>query len=253
MIDIHSHILSSVDDGSKDMQMSLEMARIYLENKVDKVIATPHFIDGAENSSLERNKIILAELRNKLEEEKMDLEVFLGNEVMISPDIIMNLEKEYMATLNNSRYILMEFPMYDIPLYTHNIIYELQIKGYRPIIAHPERYTSIAENPNLLFELVEKGALAQLNLPSLEGRYGKKIAKTARILIKHNLIHFVSSDAHRNNTRSPHTENSLNLLKKIVSEEDFHLMTQVNGLALLQDKEISTKPPIQYKKPWYFI
>lgn len=247
MIDIHSHILPGVDDGSKDMDMSVKMAKTYMENKIKKVIATPHYIEGIENNSLEDNKIILEALKNRLKEEEIDLEVFLGHEVMMSLDILKDLGENNIATLNGSRYILIELPMFDIPLYTEAMIYELLIKGYQPIIAHPERNRMIVENPNLLFKLIEEGALAQLNLGSIEGKFGRKIAETGQLLLKHNMIHFVATDAHRSNVRTPAVENSLKILKNIVSKEDFHALTFKNSKYLLENREIEKKSPIKYR------
>lgn len=253
MIDIHNHILPGIDDGSRDMTMSVDMAKIFLDQGVKKIIATPHYIQGVTTNSFAENKVILADFRGRLKEENIPLEVYLGHEIMISPDIIRALEEKHIASLNNTSYVLVELPMLDMPIYTDSILYELLVRGYQPIIAHPERYAPVVEDPSVLFELVEKGALAQLNLPSLEGKYGKKIAKTAQLLLEHNLIHFVSSDAHSSSSRSPHIKNSLETLKKLVSKEDFYLLTHKNAQDLLEDKKIQTKTPLKYKKPKFFF
>lgn len=247
MIDIHSHILPGVDDGSKDMEMSMEMAKIYVENNIKKVIATPHYIEGIKNTSLKTNKLVLNKLIKNLRQEEIDLEVFLGNEVMISFNIIKDLKENKISTLNGTKYILIELPMFDIPIYTHDMIYELSIRGYQPIIAHPERNSLIGENPNLLLELIEDGALAQLNIGSIEGQFGNRIKRNAEILLEYNMIHFVSTDAHRSNMRTPDVKNSLRILKNIVSKEDFDLITYKNANYLLENREIQRKSPIRYK------
>lgn len=253
MIDIHSHILPGVDDGSKDMDMSIKMAKIYVENNIKKVIATPHYVDGFENSLVEDNKIILRELLNRLKEEEIDLQVFLGNEVMMSLTILKDIEENNIATLNGSKYILIELPMSDIPLYTEDVIYKLLIKGYQPIIAHPERNRAIGEDPNLLFELIEKGVLAQLNLASIEGKYGSKIAETGELLLRHDMINFVATDSHRSNMRTPNVEKSLNILKNMVDEKDFNLLTYKNAESLLKNQDITRKSPIKYSYKTNFL
>lgn len=253
MIDIHSHILPGVDDGSKDIEMSIEMARIYEKNNIKKVIATPHYIEGVQNSTLEENKIALEALNHRLEEEQIDLEVCLGNEIMISLDILKDLEESNLSTLNGSKYILIEFPMFDIPNYTENILHELLLRGYHPIIAHPERNRSIGEDPNILFRLIEDGALAQLNLGSIEGKFGKKIKENAELLLNHNMIHFVSTDAHRSNTRTPNVANALNILRKIVSKEDYDRITYENANYILDNKDIKIKSPTMYKNKKNFF
>lgn len=253
MIDIHSHILPRIDDGSEDITMSIEMARMYVESGISKVIATPHHIEGSSYTSLEENKIALDELNEELIKEKIDLQVFLGNEIYISLKIIDDIKEKKAFTLNDTRYVLIELPMYDIPMYMEDMIYELLLKGYIPIIAHPERNSKIIEDPNILYEYIERGSLAQLNLPSLEGKYGEEIKSTAEILLKHNMIHFVATDAHTNRGRSPRAENSLDILKSIISKEDFDSLTYYNANNLLDNKDIEIKSPIKYKEKKDFL
>ena len=249
MIDIHNHIIQGVDDGSKDIEMSLDMARIYLENGIKKVIATPHYIEK-DSLSLERNKKALEVLRDALRENDLDLEVYLGNEVYISMDILKDIREKRVATLNGSRYVLLEFPMEDIPIYADSVIYELLINGYIPIIAHPERYIKIQEDPNILFNFIKKGALAQLNLPSIQGFYGKKVKETARILLENKMIHFVGTDAHTNRKRSPEVREALALLKDLVSSKEYMAMTEGNAKNIIEDREHISSNPIKYEKEY---
>ena len=248
MIDIHSHILPRVDDGSEDIEMSLEMARMYVESGINTVIATPHYIEDSIVTSIYNNRTTLEELKKELDNAGLKLEILLGNEVFISMNLIKDIEEERVSTLNETRYILIELPMFDIPLYVENVIYELLLKGYIPIIAHPERNTKIIEDPNILYEYIIKGALAQLNLPSLEGKYGSKTKKTAEIFLKNHMIHFIGTDAHTNRGRSPKSENSLKILGEIISPEDFERLTFRNAELLLENKIIETKSPVKYKK-----
>lgn len=251
MIDIHNHILQGVDDGSKDLNMSVDMAKIYSLNGVKKIIATPHYIEK-DNLSLDRNKKALEVLREELLKNNVDLEVFLGNEVYISMDILKDLEEGRVSTLNGSRYVLIEFPMREIPIYAENVIYELLIKGYIPIIAHPERYLKVQEDPNILFEFLKKGALAQLNLPSLEGMYGMRVRDTSRILLEHRMVQFVATDAHTNRRRSPEVRGALELLKEIVSPKEFIALTEENANNILEDSLFTPLSPIEYRKKKLF-
>ena len=247
MIDIHNHIIQGVDDGSKDLAMSLDMARIYLKNGINKVIATPHYIEK-DSGSLERNTQALETLRSELEKEEIPLELYLGNEVYISMDVLKDIEEERVATLNGSRYVLIEFPMGEVPIYAENVIYDLLIKGYIPIIAHPERYIKIQEDPNVLLEFLKKGALAQLNLPSLEGLYGKTVQETAKVLLEHRMVQFVGTDAHTNGKRSPEVSGALALLKEIVSPREYRHLTQENAMNILEDKIFTPLTPVEYVK-----
>lgn len=248
MIDIHSHMLQNVDDGSKNLEMSIEMAKIYIENGFKGVIVTPHYIEGIENNSRLDNQIIILELRDVLKKEELDIEIYLGHEVLVSLEMVEKLEDKTISSLNDTRYVLVELPMYDIPMYVEDVFYNLQLKGYIPIIAHPERNIKIMKDPNILWRYIKNGALAQLNLPSLDGRYGKDVCKTAEILLKHNMIHFVSTDAHKSKRRSPEVENAIKILKSLVSEKQFQNLTYKNANLLVADNNIEIESPIEYKK-----
>lgn len=253
MIDIHSHILAKVDDGSINMEMSLSMARQYIENGITKVIATPHFMEDSFNSDHITNKLALEHLHQELEKNNIPLKVYLGNEIYLSMNTIEDIISGRAVSLNNSKYVLLEMPMYDIPIYIEEVFYQLLIKGYIPIIAHPERNSKIMEDPNILYNYIKKGSLAQLNLPSLEGMYGRSVEQCANILLRHKMIHFVGTDAHTNRTRSPKVNKSLDKLKKIVDEHEYQKITSLNGMLLIQDEFIPIDDPlkVEKKKKWF--
>lgn len=253
MIDIHSHMLQNVDDGSVNLAMSIEMAKIYVENGFKGVILTPHYIEGIDNNSRLDNQIKFIELRYELENQDLDIEIYLGHEVLLSLEMVEKLEDGTISTLNDSRYVLVELPMYDIPIYVEDVFYNLQLKGYIPIIAHPERNIKIMEDPNILMKYIKNGALAQLNLPSLDERYGKDVCRNSELLLKHNMIHFVSTDAHTSSRRSPHVKNAIKRLKSLVSEEQFQNLTYKNAELLIEDKDIAIENPIEYKKNRQFF
>lgn len=248
MIDIHCHILPRVDDGSESMDMSIQMARIYLKNGIREIIATPHYIDGIKNKSKKENQTSLKEFKRELEKQDLNLKVYLGHEVLVSPEIIDALDRGEIASLNDSRYVLMELPMLDIPRYTEDMIYELGIRGYVPIIAHPERNLKIMEDPNILFKWIQMGALGQLNLPSLEGRYGKKAEETGKILVKNNMIHFLGTDSHGDKNRSPRIDRSIEILRTLLTEEKFNKISFENAKDLIENRDIDFERAVEYKK-----
>lgn len=243
MIDIHSHILPRVDDGSDNMAMSIEIANLYVENGIDKVICTPHYIEGADSPSSEEIRIHIEELKKELFKAAIPLEIYSGNEVYVTPNIVSKILEGEVLTLNNSSYVLIELPMNDMPIYAKDLIYELKVKGITPIIAHPERYSSVIEDPNILYEFINMGALAQLNLPSLEGLYGKRAKEVGAKLLEHNMIHFVGTDTHSNRRRSPRIKKSLEILSSLVSSSDFEILTTTNAQRVLNNEEIQIKSP----------
>lgn len=252
-IDIHSHILPGVDDGSKSLEESVEMARLFLENGTKKVFATPHYIENSKMDSLyDTNKKQYKLLVDELKRQEIDLEVYLGNEVYMCLEILEFIQEGRISTMNGSRYVLIEFPMYDIPIYSEDVLYSLIVNGYVPIIAHPERNLKIGEDPNILYEYIELGCLAQLNIPSLEGRYGKNIQEVGEKLLKHNMIHFIGADAHSTNRRSPMIQQGLEKLEEILGKEEFENLVYKNPKCIIEDKKINIKDPIVYKDKFSF-
>lgn len=253
MIDIHSHILPGVDDGAKDLAMSLEMGRQYVENGYTKVIATPHWIEYGGTTLKKTNQEVLKRLRLAFQEEQIPLELYLGNEFFITPNLTTYLNKEEGASLNDSKYVLVEFSMTEYPPYLESALYNLQLKGHVPIIAHPERYQYFAEDPNKLGALIKKGMLAQMNLPSLKGQYGKEIQVTAKLLLEHQMIHLVGTDAHSTRTRSPQVSDTIEKLREYVSEAEIDQMTTIRPQAILDNEDFTVEEPIEYlkKKKWY--
>ncbi|WP_130805899.1 tyrosine-protein phosphatase [Senegalia massiliensis] len=248
MIDIHSHILPFVDDGSRDMETSIEMAKIAAEEGIKYIFATSHYIENEGYNDKKSNKEILDKLNKEILEQNIDIKVLLGHEVYITPNIIDLIEDEKISLLGNSDYLLMELPMAQIPIYLEDIIYELKLKGVTPIIAHPERYREVKKNPNILRKFIELGALMQVNLGSLIGYYGEDIAKTSKILVSHNMIHFVGTDSHSLNRRPPRAKQAIKVLNEILPKEKVIDLIENNPMNIVNNIEIEASETMEYKE-----
>ncbi len=243
MIDLHSHILPGVDDGPKDMETSIRIAKIYEENGFEKVVATSHYFGEGKGLQVQDIESVKYELEDMLDREGIDLKIYMGNELYLSPDILESIKSGKALTMAGSRYVLVEMPANEVPDYTEDILFELQIKGYIPIIAHPERNRAIVDNPNILYSIIEKGSMAQLNLHSLVGMYGKDVMYTAGVLLKHDLIHFVGTDSHSDKRRSPRVKSSLKLLETKLGKERYFKLVYQNPEMVLQDRIIKKDNP----------
>ncbi|WP_075981929.1 tyrosine-protein phosphatase [Bacillus massilinigeriensis] len=202
MIDIHCHILPNVDDGPSNYFDVIEMANQAVMTGITHLFATPHHMNGRyENTKTE----ILAGVRSLnqiLQNEKIPLSVHCGQELRIHREIFHTLDLNEVLTLDNQgKYLLVELPSKEIPDYTLDVIYELLLKGITPILVHPERNMMFHENPSLLFELVQVGALTQLTSGSIIGHFGKKIKNFSEKMMEHHLAHFVANDAHNIHSR----------------------------------------------------
>ncbi|NMM65102.1 exopolysaccharide biosynthesis protein [Clostridium sp. P21] len=209
MIDIHTHILPGIDDGSKDMDYSIKMLKIAEDNGIKKIIATPHFYRGYYENKYEDVCKHIEDLKKKIVEISINVEIFPGQEVFLDNHTLELYKDGAIKGLNNSKYVLVEFPMETMPKQALDMLYELKISGAVPIIAHPERYLYFMKKPSLINEFIEEKHLFQLNSGSVKGLFGKEAQKLSHTLIEHNICDFIASDAHSTGRRSPKIEEAI--------------------------------------------
>ncbi|NHC42860.1 tyrosine protein phosphatase [Bacillus sp. MM2020_1] len=251
MIDIHCHILPGIDDGAKTVEDSLTMAGEAAKEGIHKIIATPHLNNQYDN----RKESILAkvaELNQALKESNIDVTILPGQEPRIYGEILSDIEKGDIQTLNNSQYLFIEFPSNHVPRYTEKLLFDLQVKGLTPIIVHPERNSELIERPEVLYRLVEKGALTQVTASSLCGYFGKKIKAFSIQLVEANLTHFIASDAHNIINRSFKMEEALNLIDSKFGN-DYVYLFQENAELLIAGRNVIKEMPVQIKKKKKFL
>lgn len=200
MIDIHSHILPGVDDGAQTENDSIDMAKMAVKQGIHTLIATPHRNGQYQN---EKQSIIkYVELLNTfLESKNISLTILPGQEIRIYGELLEDLQQGTIQSLNNTKYIFIEFPSSHVPRYAEQMLFDIQVAGYIPIIVHPERNRELSEQPNKLYEFVRKGALTQVTAASVIGKFGKNIQKFTEQIIEANLTHFIASDAHNTTSR----------------------------------------------------
>lgn len=235
MIDFHSHILPGIDDGSRNLEQSIAMVNEAKEAGFTKIISTSHYMENYYECNEKNRKELLEQVQKNVN----GIELCLGNEIYITNNIIELLQNGQASSINGTKYVLFEFPLITTrPMNDKEVIYRLVENGYIPIIAHPERYPFIQENPDYLFELEEMGALFQSNYGSIIGMYGLKAKKTLKILLKNNLISFFGSDVHRPEQVYNKMPKIIKKLKKIISNEEFEEFTEINPEKVLKNENI---------------
>lgn len=244
MIDIHCHILPQLDDGSASLEESVKMARQAEEQGVTDIIATPHVILDAGNAPSPETVLEKVQLLNdELKRENVSVKVHPGAEVLIDPNIPQFIDTNKVLTVVNSgKYVIIELPLGGMPSYVKSTVFELTTRGITPIIAHPERNRSIADDPNQLFDLILMGCLSQANAGSFLGIFGSSSKRTAEILLEHNMVHFIGSDAH--NSTSRRIDLSMVKVPK-------YLLT-TNPKKVLLGQAVESEEPIRYKKRGFF-
>ncbi len=237
MIDMHSHVLFEVDDGAEDFSVSRQIIDQAEKDGIQCMYATPHFIPGHVDYNNRQLIERVHELNAYAKSKGYALEIDLGQEVYMDHKLPQRLESGEALTMGKSRYVLIEFPMHDIPVYTDHVFHELMVAGYTPIIAHPERNRVLIQNPNMLYSYLESGALAQLNLKSLTGRYGKAVRHTAEIFLSCKMYHFVGSDVHHASTQDTLISSELSRLKTLVTGRYYDALTEGNPYAVRIDAQ----------------
>ncbi len=202
MVDLHCHILPGIDDGPQNLVEFIEMANTAVSEGITTVFATPHHLNGQYENQKEKILAYVAKCNLLLQKHEISLKISPGQELRIHCQLFESLESDEVLTLDNKgKYLLLELPFSEVPIYTNDTIYELLLKGITPIIVHPERNRELIENNDLLFELVQNGALTQLTAGSIIGRFGKKVKSFSQKIIEHNLAHFIATDAHNTSSR----------------------------------------------------
>lgn len=236
--DIHCHLLPGVDDGAKDIEEALKMISKAYEDGTRFIVATPHYRLG-KNNFLSKD---LKELKDKLIEAAIGIgkgiEIILGNELMYSSELITALRQKDALTIDNTRYILLEFMLSSSYQEIRNGLNQCIYAGYIPILAHTERYQCLFNNPHLVGDLVHMGSYIQMNSSCLKGGITDAKASFAHKLIKKEWVHFIASDAHGIIERLPSLKNAAGILRKKYGEDMVKQLLWDNPMTMLEDKHL---------------
>jgi protein-tyrosine phosphatase len=198
MIDLHSHILYDVDDGALTLAESLAMAQLAAADGTRVTAATPHGPGSVACRDYDPTRIRarIAELNAALLGERIPLEVVAGTEIYYDAGIVERLGRGELLTYGSSRAILLELAHNSLPPTLETALFNLQVAGYRVVLAHPERIVEIQQDPNRLLPLIERGVLMQVTAAALIGEQGERLRVTTETLLTHRMAHIIASDTH---------------------------------------------------------
>lgn len=197
-VDMHSHILPGIDDGSPDIATSLDLVKGLMQLGLKKSIATPHVISDMYRNTPQTIHAALQQLRNALAQNNIQYEVNAAAEYFMDDVFLEMLEKKDLLTVKDNL-LLTEFSFSSMPRQPEELSFKIIMQGYTPILAHPERYSYYHESPKMFDRLKELGFVLQVNLLSLTGYYGKGALKAAKYIIENDLAGFVGTDLHHHN------------------------------------------------------
>ena len=237
MVDMHCHILPGVDDGSGDMEESLEMLRIAEKNGIVKMILTPHYKESHHNASIETLRSRLEELRDRAGKEGIDVQLALGNEVMYFSDFQERYEQGRILTLNGTDRLLIEFHPQDEYSYIRNAVDEVLGAGFTPVLAHVERFNSMVAEPDRVMELKNIGCEIQMNAVDYMGAIGSRVRKYLMNLLSTGAIDYIGTDAHDAKTRKPDVGKCLKDLYSRYDETYIRAITYDNADRIFKYKQ----------------
>ena len=238
-IDIHSHILPGVDDGSNSYETSMRMLKCAADDGISKIILTPHNKPGHRNVRYSKMASKIEELRAMLSEENIDIELYIGNELYYRSGLLEAMKNDMAGTLAGSRYALVEFNPLESYDYIRNGIYSMLMGGYSPILAHAERYRNICTKKYGIDDLIEMGCYIQVNAGSVTGKFGSKTKRFVKNALKQQQVHFIATDAHDLDKRVPVLSDCADYIGKKYGKDYRKKLFYDNPRDVIDDKEIA--------------
>jgi len=245
VIDLHTHILPAVDDGAPDLETALAMGEEGEKQGLKVIAATPHFDLDSDWGRVQKKT---EELQKELTAAGIAVELVAGAELLIDPAILEMAASDIPTYGNKGNYCLIEFPFSQIPLYIEEVLFSLLAKGITPIIAHPERYLPVVADPNIVLAWLRQGSLIQMNSGSILGRFGSKVQRTAEIMLKHNMVQLLGSDAHGLERRPLNLAAGFLAAKKVIGGEAALKLVQTHPAAILRGERFRVEQPREYKR-----
>ena len=241
LIDIHTHILAGLDDGAKDIEHSLAMAEVAVKDGITMLVATPHVIKGVFDNSKDTILENVGTLSKCLESKGIPLRILPGAEYHLEPDLPRRMAAGELLTINDTgRYLLVELPSSMVPDYTGRVLYDLQLQGVTPIIAHPERNAGFEREPELLKNFISRGVLTQITSTSVTGLFGNSAKKTALRFIKEGFAHIIASDAHSTHGRSPRLSQAFQEIEHRWGTDYAQTLTSKNPRLIIEGHPVET-------------
>ena len=236
MIDLHCHILPGIDDGARDLSVSLAMARAFVADDVQVVACTPHILPGLYHNSGSQIIHAVGELQAKLDEEGIALRLVSGADNHITPQFVAGLRSGHLLSLSNSRYVLVEPPHHVAPVRLADLFFDIMVAGYVPILTHPERLTWIKQHYPMVEQLSRSGVLMQITAGSLAGAFGRNAQYWGERMLDEGLVQILATDAHNVERRPPNLGMGRELAARRVGGAEAERLVDVRPKGILANE-----------------
>lgn len=234
MIDIHCHILPSIDDGPSDIETSIKMLKIAADDGITHIVATPHFRQD-EKPTIQDIQDGISQLEESVNGAGMGIKLLSGADIRLTYELIYGIEENRIPSINGSRYFLLELPDL-IPPNLDNFLFTSKSCGFVPIITHPERNYSLLASPGKIEVLRDSGALFQLTAMSITGEFGGRVKKYSHMLLKKGFVDFIATDAHSTARRAPVLSKALRVISGLLDEREVRKIFFENPEAVIENR-----------------
>ena len=254
MIDLHSHILPGIDDGSKNLEMSLAMARIAVDDGIKVMACTPHIYPGLYMNDAAGIAAARDALQLALDEHAIPLKLTTGADVHLVPGLLDQLRAGAVPCLHNTRYLLLEPSHHVAPPRFAESVFQLVAAGYVPVITHPERLTWIEDNFQVFVDLTRQGAWMQVTAGALTGVFGPRAKYWGERFLGEGLTHILATDAHSDGRRVPVLSQAKAIAERLLGRDEAQLLVEGRQVALMNDVSPANVPPLPARnasKGWW--
>lgn len=241
MIDLHSHILPQIDDGAKSIDISLEMARIAVNDGTKIIACTPHIRPPTYDNNDKIIQSSINALRSRLLEENIDLKLVMGADIHINPNVLERLQNKSAPTLYGTKYFLFEPPHHILPPNIDRFCEQVMQAGYIPVLTHPERLTWIENHYDVMVKMDEMGVAIQLTAGSITGRFGERAKYWSDKFLAEGRVDIIASDAHDPKHRPPKMSGARDYIAKFCDDETARRLTLDNPLLILKNQDLPAK------------
>jgi protein-tyrosine phosphatase len=242
--DVHCHLLPGIDDGPKDWETSLALARQAAAEGIRAIIATPHQLGRYEGNTREQILELAAEAQERIHKAGLPLTILPGADVRVQEDLARLVSERRVLTLvDRQAHVLVEWPHEQV-LPLGNLIHQLQCQGVDCILSHPERNDQLQQNPGLLRPWVQQGCLVQVTSGSITGHFGPAARELSRRLFRENMVHLVATDAHDLTHRRPLLRAAFKTVSRWVGIARARKVFVENPLAVIRGEAVDAPLPI---------